>query len=80
MYPDHSEIQVGDSIRFDQGRNSGDIVAVIAGDFAEYNVSEPGVMVKAQPFGLLFIPASRFAEQRVALERRGTTSPLWRGP
>lgn len=80
IYPDGREVLAGDSIGFGKAQSSGDVVAVIADDLAEYNVKQPGIMVKAAPLGLVFIPAAEFARERVTLGERGKSSVCWSGP
>jgi hypothetical protein len=79
-YPDGSEILIGDAVLFEKGQSSGTIVAVISEELADWNVEEPGVMIKSAPSGLVFIPTSMFSRARVSLEQRGKSGFRWNGP
>jgi hypothetical protein len=79
-YSDGSEILVGDTVLFEKGSASGTVVAVISDEFADWNVNEPGVMIKAASLGLVFIPRSMFSSAEVTLEKRGKSSFRWSGP
>jgi hypothetical protein len=59
-YPCGNPVRIGDPVLIESGRTSGVIEAVIetAEDMREWQVDEPGVLVRAEPFGLVFWPAS----------------------
>jgi hypothetical protein len=77
-YQDGTEMKVGDSVLIERGRTPGVILELIdsVSEQRDSNVDEPGVMIKSPPFGLVFIPASMFAEHPVVLvERADPKSP-----
>jgi hypothetical protein len=67
-YPNGVEVKIGDKVRFERGGASGTVEAIIDGNFAEWSVDEPGVMLLSAPFGRVFIPVSVFASDEVAPE------------
>jgi hypothetical protein len=79
-YPEGSEILVGDAVLFENGRRSGTIAAVISEDLADWNVREPGVMIKSTAGGLVFIPTSMLSRTGLTLEQRGKSGFRWSGP
>ena len=50
----------GDQVLIEAGRTAGQILELIETDaqMKNWNVNEPGVMVKSAPFGLVFWPSS----------------------
>lgn len=62
-YQDGTEIRAGDRVLIERRRTPGVVINVIesAASQAEWNVSEPGVMVESPPFGLVFLPVATFA-------------------
>ncbi len=68
-YPCGNPVNIGDAVLIESGRTSGVIEAVIetAEDMHEWQVDEPGVLVKAEPFGLVFWPASDSAPVTLAV-------------
>ena len=52
--------EIGDSVLIEHGRTPGELYAIIASDNDEneWSLEEPGFMVKAEPFGLVFWPQS----------------------
>jgi hypothetical protein len=79
-YPDGTHALAGDDIQFGAATNVGLVVAVVADDLADYNVREPGIMVRSSALGLVFIPAARFADNAVIFTQRGKSRPLWVKP
>lgn len=71
-YQDGMEMRAGDSVLIEHGKTPGVIAALIepAAEQSEWNVQEPGVMIKSPPFGLVFIPTSTFEEDPVLLVQR----------
>lgn len=59
-YPCGNPVRIGDPVLIESGRTSGVIEAVIetAEDMHEWQVDEPGVLIKSEPFGLVFWPTS----------------------
>ncbi len=68
-------MKVGDSVLIEHGRAPGTISEVIStkDDLAQWNVNEPGVMIKSAPFGLVFWPISLFAEDPIIFMARNAT-------
>jgi hypothetical protein len=81
-YLDGTEVMIGDAVLIEHGKTPGMIVAVVEQDrVAEFNVEGSGVMIRAAPFGLVYIPASMFGDQGVSFKSRGLKSSLrWNGP
>lgn len=54
--PCGNPVRVGDAVLIESGRTSGVVEAVIetAEDMGKWQVEEPGVLVKTEPFGLVF--------------------------
>jgi hypothetical protein len=71
-YQDGEEMKLGDSVLIEQGRTPGTISELIDSDsdFKQWNVTEPGVMIKSAPFGLLFVPVSTFTDDPVVFVAR----------
>lgn len=81
-YLDGTQVMTGDAVLIEHGKTPGVIVAVVETErVAEFNVAEAGVMIKAAPFGLVYIPGSMFGAQGLNFKSRGLKSNLrWRGP
>ena len=79
-YPDGGEILVGDAVLFEKGQSSGTIAAVISEDLADWNVREPGVLIKSAERGLVFIPTPMLSSAGLSLEQRGKAGFRWSGP
>ncbi len=64
-------MQVGDHVLIERGRTPGRVREVIEADtdLSQWNIEEPGLMVEAAPFGLVFWPAS--SPDAVVLVGRG---------
>ncbi len=69
-YQDGGEMKIGDSVLLEGGRTPGIITEVIEKNFKQWNVDEPGVMIKSPPFGLVFMPVSTFADNPIVLVSR----------
>ena len=67
-YPNGVEVNVGDKVRFECGRISGTVEAIIDSSFEDLTVDEPGIMLLSAPFGRVFIPESMFVADEVSLE------------
>jgi hypothetical protein len=67
-YPNGVEVKVGDKARFERGGAAGTVETIIASDFADWSVNEPGVMLLSAPFGRVFIPESMFVSEEIAPE------------
>ena len=74
-YQDGTEMRVYDAVRIEDGRTPGTIRELIQAnaDFKQWNVTEPGVMIKSAPFGLIFIPVSIFTDEPIIFVARNET-------
>ena len=63
---------VGDSVLIERGRTPGTIIEVIedAVVLKQWNMAEPGIMIKSPRFGLVFLPVSSFADDPVVFVSR----------
>ena len=76
-YLDGSEIVTGDAVLIEYGKATGAVVAVVEQErMAEFNVDEPGVMIKAASIGMFYIPVSMFEDQGLRFQSRGLKSNL----
>jgi hypothetical protein len=59
-YPTGEIAETGDAVLIEHGRTPGqvDVVIVSIEQQQEWGLEEPGLMIKAQPFGLVFWPHS----------------------
>jgi hypothetical protein len=75
-YASGAPVEVGDAVLIERGRTPGTIVAVVEtpAQFADFNVTEPGVMVKSAPFGLVYLPVETLAEDPLEFVARGASS------
>jgi hypothetical protein len=71
-YQDGTEMRVGDSVLIEHGRTPGTISELIESsvDEKQWNVDEPGVMIKSPPFGLVFLPISALADDPITFVAR----------
>jgi hypothetical protein len=69
-------VEVGDAVLIEHGRTPGTIVEVVEtpAQCAAINVIEPGVMVAAAPFGLVYLPVDTLAEDPLEFVARGAAS------
>ena len=74
-YQDGTEMRVGDAVLIEDGRTPGTIRELLQAnaDFKQWNVTEPGVMIKSAPFGLIFIPVSIFTDEPIIFVARNET-------
>jgi len=72
-YQDGTEIQVGDQVLIEHSKTPGVVTEVVESESSqlEWNVEEPGVMLEAPPFGLVFWPVSSFAADPPVFVSRG---------
>jgi len=68
-------MKIGDSVLIEHGRTPGTIFDVVfsAEEMRQWNLDEPGVMIKSAPFGLLFFPVSLFDDDPVIFVSRDET-------
>lgn len=72
-YQDGTAIQVEDQVLIEHGQTPGVVTEVIESSSSQrqWNVTEPGVMLKSPPFGLVFWPVSLFdADPPLLVSRR----------
>jgi hypothetical protein len=80
-YSDGVQIIVGDMVRIERGRTPGIIVEVHETTWdTALGPLEPGVMVEAAPFGLVYLPSSQFSDDGLIFEARGKSNMRWSGP
>ena len=63
---------VGDSVLIEHGRTPGQIIEVIEAEaeLNQWNLQEPGVMIKSPLFGLVYLPVSTFSDDPVIFVSR----------
>jgi hypothetical protein len=71
-YQDGTQMLVGDSVLIERGRTPGQIIEVIeaVAELKQWNLDEPGVMIKSPPFGLVFLPLSSFSDDPIVFVAR----------
>ena len=72
LYATGEVIEVGDAVIIEHGRTPGTVRTIIDTQqlMDEWNVSEPGTLVEAEPFGIVFWPQSDTVSP-VRLTRKG---------
>lgn len=78
IYPDGTEIKVGDAVLIERGKTPAVITLVIESvdDQKECGVKEAGVMLQSSSIGLAFLPASLLSTNPIAFVSRGKSSTL----
>ena len=73
-YSSGETVEIGDSVTLEHGKTSGVVYAVIESpqQINEWALDEPGMMVEAEPFGLVFWPASETYDPVVFIARKRT--------
>jgi len=73
-YSSGETVEIGDSVTLEHGKTSGVVYAVIESpqQVNEWALDEPGMMVEAEPFGLVFWPASETYDPVVFIARKRT--------
>jgi len=63
-YLSGKEIVVGDEVLIERGKTTGVIDKIIESEeeMNQWNVEEPGVLIKSMPFGLVFWPQSNIED------------------
>lgn len=71
-YLSGEEIRIGDKVLIEHGRTAGVIRQLISSveDQLHWNLSERGVMINAEPFGLVFWPIDSRNDAVVFVERK----------
>ena len=67
-------VKIGDSVSLEHGKTAGIVHALIesAEQIREWSLSEPGVMVESEPFGLVFWPSSEANDPLIFIARKYT--------
>ena len=62
-----NEIVIGDTVQFENGKTTGRVIHVLENplDLETWALKESGIMVEAEEFGLVFLPASCFIDHEV---------------
>ena len=73
-YPDGAEVMVGDSVLIEKGTTPGVVEFVVTSDeqMKETGVEEPGVMLTADTFGLVYLPQWSLEEDPLILVSRAS--------
>ncbi|UPQ82068.1 hypothetical protein M0M42_16930 [Pseudomonas knackmussii] len=73
-YSSGETVEVGDSVTLEYGKTPGVVYAVIESpqQINEWTLDEPGIMIEAEPFGLVFWPASEIYDPVVFIARNCT--------
>lgn len=73
-YSSGETVEIGDSVALEHGKTPGVVYAVIESpqQVNEWALDEPGMMVEAEPFGLVFWPASDTYDPVVFIARKCT--------
>jgi hypothetical protein len=73
-YSSGETVEKGDSVTLEHGKTPGVVYAVIESpqQINEWNLDEPGIMIEAEPFGLVFWPASETYDPVVFIARKCT--------
>jgi len=73
-YSSGETVEIGDSVTLEHGKTPGVVCAVIESpqQINEWALDEPGIMIEAEPFGLVFWPASETYDPVVFIARKCT--------
>ena len=73
-YSSGETVEVGDSVTLEYGKTPGVVYAVIESpqQINEWTLDEPGIMIEAEPFGLVFWPASEIYDPVVFISPKFT--------
>ena len=73
-YPTGEVVQIGDDVLIENGVTFGSVEHIIETDkdMAEWNVSEPGVILKSKPFGSVFWPIEKDDGSIIFVSRNST--------
>jgi len=73
-YSSGETVEIGDSVTLEHGKTLGVVYAVIESpqQINEWALDEPGMLVEAEPFGLVFWPASETYDPVVFIARKCT--------
>jgi len=60
-------MRVGDSVLIERGRTPGTVIQIIEDllELKQWNMTEPGVMIKSPAFGLVFLPVSTLEDDPI---------------
>lgn len=64
--------EIGDAVLIEHARTPGEVCCVISSDqdLKEWGLEEPGLMIRATPFGLVFWPQSEMVDPVVFVCRK----------
>lgn len=73
-YSSGETVEIGDSVTLEYGKTPGVVCAVIESpqQINEWALDESGIMIEAEPFGLVFWPASETYDPVVFIARKCT--------
>lgn len=73
-YSSGETVKIGDSVTLEYGKTPGVVYAVIESlqQTNDWALDEPGIMIEAGPFGLVFWPASENYDPVVFIARKCT--------
>ncbi|MWV13768.1 hypothetical protein F3I62_16840 [Pseudomonas sp. R-28-1W-6] len=73
-YSSGETVEIGDSVTLEYGKTPGVVYAVIESpqQINEWTLDEPGIMIEAEPFGLVFWPKSETYDPVVFVARKCT--------
>ncbi|SHM50879.1 hypothetical protein [Phytopseudomonas punonensis] len=73
-YASGETVDIGDSVTLEHGKTPGIVYAVIESpqQINEWALDEPGIMIEAEPFGLVFWPASEIYDPVIFIARKCT--------
>ncbi len=73
-YSSGETVEIGDSVTLKYGKTPGVVYAVIESSqqINDWALDEPGIMIEAEPFGLVFWPTSEIYDPVVFIARKCT--------
>lgn len=73
-YSSGETVEIGDSVSLEHGKTPGIVYAVIESSqqVNDWALSEPGIMLETEPFGLVFWPASEIYDPVFFVARKCT--------
>jgi hypothetical protein len=75
-YSSGAAVQIGDAVLIEHGKTPGTVVEVVetSDAMANWNVTEPGVMVRSAPFGLVYLPLAWLSSDPLEFVARESTA------
>lgn len=73
-YSSGETVEIGDSVTLEYGKTPGVVCAVIESpqQINEWALDEPGIMIEAEPFGMVFWPESETYDPVIFIARKCT--------